>query len=70
MRDEVLDHVETAPDGDALPLLTGLEALQLLEVISVVRTADQVRLRYRRRDARAGLRAYGDAARALVAVAP
>jgi|HubBroStandDraft_2_1064218.scaffolds.fasta_scaffold41036_1 hypothetical protein len=69
MRDEFLDHVETAPDGDALPLLTGVESLRPLEVIAVVRCADQICMRYRRRGPRIELRANCDAARALAALA-
>jgi hypothetical protein len=48
MRDETVDFFETAHCGDALPTLHGAELAHGLEVVSVIRTADQVRVRCRR----------------------
>jgi len=49
MRDETVDFFETAHCGDALPTLKGAELSRGLEVLSVIRTADQVRIRCRRK---------------------
>ena len=49
MRDETVDFFETAHCGDALPTLQGAELSRGLEVVSVIRTADQVRVRCRRK---------------------
>jgi hypothetical protein len=42
---EIVDFFATAPDGDALPFLHGIETLEGLKVLSVTRTADQIRVR-------------------------
>jgi hypothetical protein len=49
MRDETVDFFETAHCGDALPTLKGAELSRGLEVVSVIRTGDQVRIRCRRK---------------------
>lgn len=48
MRSETIDFLATAPDGETLPRLAGVESDVLLEVVAIVRTADQIRLTYRR----------------------
>jgi hypothetical protein len=49
MRDETVDFVETAHCGDALPTLIGAEFPRGFEVLAVIRTQDQIRIRCRRR---------------------
>lgn len=51
MRDETVDFFETAHCGDALPTLRGAELSRGFEVVAVIRTADQIRIRCRRRRA-------------------
>ena len=51
MRDETVDFFETAHCGDALPTLVGAEFPRGFEVLAVVRTQDQIRIRCRRRGA-------------------
>lgn len=51
MRDETVDFFETAHCGDALPTLKGAELSRGLEVVAVIRTGDQVRVRCRVRGA-------------------
>jgi hypothetical protein len=42
---EIIEFFATAPDGDALPFLLGLESADGLKILSIVRTADQIRVR-------------------------
>ena len=42
---EIVDFFATAPDGDALPFLHGIEALEGLKVLTITRNADQIRVR-------------------------
>jgi hypothetical protein len=51
---EVVDFFATAPDGDALPFLHGIESLEGLKILSITRTADQIRVRAVREGADCG----------------
>lgn len=65
MRDETVDFFETAHCGDALPTLKGAELSRGFEIVSVIRTGDQVRVRCRRRPPLDELLAARAAARIL-----
>jgi hypothetical protein len=49
MRNDWIEFVATAEDGECWPRLAGVEISQGLEVVSVERFADQIRMRYRPR---------------------
>lgn len=49
MCEETIDFLATAPCGDALPTLRGAELERGLEIVAIVRTQDQIRIRCRRR---------------------
>lgn len=60
MATELVHYIATADDGEPLPLLGGVETMDAIELVSIVRGADQIRLTYRRgladiRNPRAGL---------------
>lgn len=49
MCDELVDFLETAHCGDALPTLRAADLSHGLKIVAIIRTGDQVRIRCRRR---------------------
>jgi hypothetical protein len=68
MRDELIDYIATALDGESLPRLAGVETDHPIRVVAVVRTADQIRMTFERE--RCDIRHPRAAARALAARQP
>jgi hypothetical protein len=48
MSDELIDFIATAPDGESLPRLAGVETDHPIRIVAVLRTADQIRMTFRR----------------------